>query len=90
MPAADFPRSLHVRREMHVQTAFWNQPLCIDGRDVFLSGAVPENIRRDFFLQFYIYRDGMSLVRTDQRVILIEGIALFFIRTDNLLQCFHV
>ena len=44
---------------------------------------MPENIRRDFFLKFHIYRNGMALIRTDERMILIERITLFFIGPDD-------
>ena len=47
---------------------------------------MPEDIRRSFLLQLHIYRYGMALVRTDQGVIFIEGIALFLIRTDDFFQ----
>ena len=77
MPAADLSRSLHIRGKMHIQPALWNEPLLIDGRDVLLSRTMPENIRWDLLLQLHIHRNGMALVRADQRMILIEGISTY-------------
>lgn len=50
-------------------TGFWNEPLRIDGRDILLSGSMPENIR-GLLLQFHIHRNRVALVRADQRMLL--------------------
>ena len=74
---------------MHIEPSLWKEPLLIDRRDILLSGSMPENIR-GLLLQFHIHRNRVALVRADQRMLLIEGIPLLFIRPDDLLQQVHI
>lgn len=62
-----------IGRQVYIQPAFGDQPLSVDGLDIFLSCSVPEDVRRDFFFQLYIYRDGMPLVRTDQSMVFVKS-----------------
>lgn len=45
---------------------------------------------RRCFIKFNIYRYGMTMIRTDQRLIFVKGIPLFFIRRNDLLKHGHV
>ena len=86
VPAADSPRCVYVRGQMHIQPTLRNHSLRIDRRYVLFSGAVPESVRRCHLLQFNIDRNRMALIGPDQRMIFIEGITLFFICPDDLFQ----
>ena len=86
MPAANLPRSLRISGKMHIKTGFGNQPLHVNGFCIFFSGSMIQNLRRNNFLKLHIYRNGMSLVCPDQRLIFIKRIPLFLILSYNLLS----
>lgn len=68
VPASNLPCSLKVSGKMHIKPALRDQPLCINRRDIFFSGTMKKNFRRNLLFQFHIYRDGMTLVCPDQGI----------------------
>ena len=51
---------------------------------------MPQDIRRRFLLQVHVYRYGMSLVCPDQCVVLIEGVPLLLICSDDFFQNLYI
>ena len=54
MPTSDGSCSVDVFRQVDVQSGLRDQPDLVNGFHIFFSGAVPQDVRRDFLFQFYV------------------------------------
>ena len=87
---ADLYGSIVIRSQMYVQLRFWNQFLYVDGCSIFFTCSMVEDLRRRFLFKLYIHGNRVPLIGTDQCFILIKGIALFSVRTDDVLKHGHI
>ena len=77
------PRRVLVAGQVDVQSPLWQKPLRVNGRRVLFACAVVQDFGRLHDGQLHVNRNGVSLIRPDKGMALVEGIPLFFGRVSR-------